>query len=183
MSRKANQLFKKISPHITIWLIVAIYFFAAPRIIDSYFTKVGNPTKTPLEDTRQANAINYSVDRLDLISVDNQKVYNLWGWSFIDSQENQQDFDRYLVLISEHNTYTYKMERYYRPAIQAAFPDILFDITNCGFETYISKGTLPLGNYQVGILYINQHTGSSSLQLTYAHLKRTQNQLFLEKPQ
>jgi hypothetical protein len=116
----------------------------------------GKPAQFGQELPAPGNQIRYSVDRLDQVSSDSQKLYYLWGWSFYPQDADQTKYEQFVVLKSHDNVYIFTANAFQRPDLQSAFKDIKIDLSNSGFGAYLSQPAIKPGTYDIGILYRNK---------------------------
>jgi hypothetical protein len=155
-----------------------VYVAVAPDVYARFILKEGKPVPFDQNLPKPTDQISYSVDRLDFIK--GQGLFNLWGWSFFRGDRDQSAYERWIILQSREQTYSFLSESFQRPELQSAFKDVDIDLSNAGFSAPISKYAIKPGTYQIGILF--RHTSSNALYyiVTNKIIVRTPNQIRMD---
>jgi hypothetical protein len=160
---------------LTILVFLIVFFIFLPGAVDYVRITEGAPIQIDPVKLDSSDLIRYSVDRLDPISVNAQKISYIWGWSFLTADVEQTHYDIYLVLKSDKTEYYFLTESFERPDLQKAFPEVEIDLNNSGFKAFIAKEKIQVGQYGVGIIYQNKFNGFTYYQLTNKQIVRTPN--------
>jgi hypothetical protein len=163
--------------HILIWAAMLTYAAIAPKLYVQFFLKEGKPAQFDFSIPQPTDQISFAVDRLELTK--EPALFNLWGWSFFRGDTNQAAYERWIVLQSKENTYFYRSESFERSELQSAFEDVNIDLTNAGYNTYISKDAIARGEYQIGILFKHKSSNLTYYVVTDKMIVRTPNQILL----
>lgn len=172
--------FHKARYQIIVWILVLVYFSIAPSWHARFLLHEGNPMQYDFQSDMVNPNIIYSVDHLDTAVVNDERLFKLWGWSFVSDNAEKSGVERIIMLQSESRIYFFPITNYERPDLNQAFPDIQFDISNCGFFTYIAKNAIQPGTYQIGIIYQEQNSDETFYIMTNKVLIRTPNNIYLE---
>lgn len=157
-----------------------LYLFVAPVIKDRMTIVIGKPVEVEGAVIEETDNIRAMVDRISEAKVDGQWVYRLQGWSYILDDMDQANYEVFLVFSDENNRYFYATTPYKRTDVEAAFPEVEIDLTNSGFDTFISKPMMASGNYEIGLLYRNKTSGEFTYYRTDNILVKTINDIQME---
>jgi hypothetical protein len=161
--------------HVVLWGIMILYLFIAPPIKDKLTIVEGKPVAMSGVSLESAGIIRDSIDKFNEVKIGKQMLYRVIGWSFIENDVKQTDYDVYLVLNSENHTYFFPTVRGNRDDVEKAFPEIKADLSKSGFTALIAKDTMKNGEYRVGFLYKNKTSGETIYQSTEEHMLKTLN--------
>ena len=178
------SLFKKSWIHIFIWLVMLVYFVAAPGMFTRAFTKNGKPQ--PAGDIPpESEQIVYVVDGFEPYTMDGERLYNLFGWAFITPTEGKSTdlFARELILISEEEKLSFPLASSFRhPRLPDKFTDLQLDWDRLGYSTLIADDTIKPGKYRIALVFRNPSTGDAYYwDKPVYYLVKTPNTIRLEK--
>jgi len=180
---KKLQVRPRTRVQLILFALLGIYLIIAPTIELKYFLTQGKPVELPGSIPESEDLINSGVDGSKETVIEGEKLYKINGWSFLTVATDLADYDIYLVLRSEKRDYVFQTTPTGRRDIPRVFPEFNLDLKNSGFNVYIAKEALRVGDYQVCFLYINKETGQRYFQETDRHIIRTPNRLELVKIQ
>jgi len=127
-----------------------------------------------------SDKIEYNIEHLGLVEAYNKEVYNLWGWSFLNDDGTAVDCDRFILLEKRDKKYYFPINVMDRPDVENVYQDISKSLINeAGFYSYILKSELPMGTYEINIVYQNKQTKEAYAVNTGFYIKRTFSQLVL----
>jgi hypothetical protein len=173
------NVLKKGGFHIVVWALMVTYVVSAPDLYVRFVLKNGKPVQLSDGLPTVTYQISFSVDRMDPMVLDGQDLFNLWGWAFLREEPDQSQYERFIVLKSDTNTYFFQTQSADRPDVQEAFPDLTINVLNSGFSTLISKDVIQLGSYQIGIFFKQSSDNAVYYVVTNKMIVRTGNQLQL----
>ncbi len=165
--------------HFVILGILIVYLIIAPIIEMRYFLTEGKSVKLSGELPESVEQIRYAVDKMDEVTLHGERVYKIWGWSFLAEEPDQSKYDIFLVLRSGRKAFFFPATPSRRTDLNKAFPDAGIDLLYSGFHTYIAQDTLNGRNYQIGFLYVDKASGERYYQSTTKRIIRTPNTLIL----
>lgn len=167
--------------HFLLWGLMILFLFIAPGVKDRLTIKEGKPVALEPGTLAPTGTVRYAIDKFDQIKSQNQMLYRVIGWSFLESDPDQSKYIIYLVCKNARNTYYFLTTSGERADVEAAFPDFSGDLSNSGFTTLISKDTMKNGVYEVGFLYQDQMSGIFFYDATDAVLSKTMNNIQLDQ--
>jgi hypothetical protein len=195
--RRHVQEIKNVFPkgtliHFVLWAMAILYLLFSPAFQYRFLSQeVGKPPEVLNAPPKENGEIKYNLESLIYWSIDRVadqegETYAFMGWAFINEspQIQQAEYDRFVVVYNESNTYLFPMKVYPRPDVQKAFQDLgLGDLKSSGFNAIISKNALKVGEYKIGLLFRSKENGTSYYTVTTKILERTPNhlQLFIKK--
>lgn len=175
--------------HTVLWVLAGLWLLFSPYWRYKFFVQEGKPVVVLEQPPEETGGIRHSIGNLvywseGAESHEEGETYSLWGWAFTDVDRGvaQTAFYRFVVLTNQGKAYFYSMEVFDRPDVQEAFKELGFsDLTPSGFYAVISRNSLPVGEYKVG-LYLKslQDTSLNYFVETDKLLVRTPNHLLLE---
>jgi len=148
----------------------------ALQYVDQCIIKSGNTIVSSKPISRQ-QTFTLPPDKRDIaLSIDksekatySSKIYTeISGWAFINGYDNKNS-KICLVLKSDNSTYVFDTILMGRPDVTANFVDTGLDLNNSGFKARIAEGSVPAGDYQIGIFITT--SGKQALQYTEKTLK------------
>jgi len=174
--------------HILLWSIAALYLFFSPSLYYHFFPQEGKPLEVRQEHPKERGKIRYNVEACKFWSKNTAsyvegETYALWGWAFLEMGPDtlQADFDRFVVVYNDDNTYLFPVKIYRRPGVQDAFKDLgLSDLSSAGFYSVISRNALEAGEYRIGLLFKHKTQDTNYYVRTNKILLRSPNHLSLE---
>ena len=179
------KFFKKPLFHVLLWGFMVLYFLVAPDIYTALFTSHGKPLKPQNVAYTESNRISWVVEELARTDVDGQRLFNLYGWAFIGSNEDGTagEYTREIVLLSEERRYFFPVQPVYRsPSPHSLFSELNVDLNHLGFSALIEEDLIKPGKYRVGIVFKDNSNGSAFYWDKPAYyLVRTPNTLRLEE--
>lgn len=178
------------SLHILLWSIAVVYLFVAPSLHNQLFVQEGKPIELDELPTEETGGIRYNIEAVKFWSENMQvhdevETYALWGWAFLDTGETLflKDFDRFFLISNQEDTYVFKSKVFPRPGVQDVFKDLgLDDLSSSGIYAVISRNEIPIGKYNIGLLFENKSGGEQYFVVTNKELIRTPNHLYMEEP-
>lgn len=140
-----------------------LYLLFAQDLHTYFFLEQGKPARVDESLPKEMKEITLKVDGLDQVILQKEELYTLWGWAFLESDTALPPhmYKREIVLTSGSKTYFFSTNSVERLGVQDAFEELNLDLTQSGFSTLISKDVLPLGEYRVGMIFIDPSTGSA----------------------
>jgi hypothetical protein len=93
------------------------------------------------------------VDGFTLESHDGIDAMRLNGWAFLQEDQNQSLYERFVVFHSEQGNLYFPVTVVERPDVQDAFDSLGLDLQLAGFTTLIAKDGLTDESYQIGVLF------------------------------
>jgi hypothetical protein len=174
---------------ISLWVIATLWLLFSPSWRYQFFVQEGKPLEVLEQLLKETGGIRHNIEDLkywsENIEVHEEgEIYAIWGWAFIDADKNvsQLDFSRFIILNNQDTSFVFPTEVYPRPGVQEYFQELgLGDLTPSGFYSVISLHSLPVGEYQVGLLFKHhQDSLHNHYHLTNKLLLRTPNHLFLK---
>jgi hypothetical protein len=174
--------------HILLWSMAILYLLVSPPLYYHAFVREGKPVEVWKQQPKEAGKIRYNVENCrfwanNTISYTEGETYALWGWAFLNKgpSTRQADFDRFVVIYDDTNSYVFPMQNRRRPGVQKVFSELgLKDLTSSGFSSVISRNALGVGKYGIGLLFKHKQDGSMYYVQTNKILVRSPNHLSLE---
>lgn len=147
--------------HILIWVSMLVYLILAPNLYVQFILKRGKPIQGVEGRPVDSNQIKFTIDGLSFHTVEGQDIYILSGWAFsvLDRNVSPDMYDRAIVLASDTKTYFFPIETVYRKDVQDTYKDLSMNLVGSGFKVFISKDVIQQGEYRIGIIFKNSHTG------------------------
>jgi hypothetical protein len=167
--------------HFLLWGVMVLFLFVAPEVKDRVTIVIGKPVSVEATLPESTDVMRYMVDRLSEVKIDGQRLYRVQGWSFLPDETSQPQYEIYFVLVSDRNRYTFKTTPDKRTDVELAFPEVEADLSKSGYDVLIARETLDVGQYDIGILYLEPNSGETIFQTTDSRLIRTMNKILLEK--
>jgi hypothetical protein len=151
----------KVVLHIMLWIFAGLWLLLSPIWHYRFVVREGKPLEILEQQPEETGGIRQNIEDLKFWFDDGEvheegETYALWGWAFIDIEPHvtQYDFNRFVVLTDDENSYVFSTEVYPRPGVQDYFEELgLDDLTSSGFYAVISRNSLPVGKYNVGLLF------------------------------
>ena len=108
------------------------------------------------------------------VSTENEGKYQIVGWGFLSSEPNltPNDYERKLILSSGTDVFSLATETVQRADVQEAYLNLNMNVVNSGFLSEFSLDKLPVGTYNISILF-EKSDGSTSLLNSIWVLERT----------
>jgi hypothetical protein len=122
--------------------------------------------------------IQASIDRLEPYNSTDKDLFTLLGWSIFIGDPNQSVYERFIVLHSNNNIYFFPIQSSKRPDVQEYFNYLHMDLLNSGFSTTLSKDSIIVGDYQIGIVY--KHHSSNAVYYFLSNRVITRTKVLLE---
>lgn len=163
--------------HLVLWGVMILYLFIAPPIKDRLTIVEGKPVDMGEVSLESQDIIRYTIDKFNEVKSGRQMLYRAIGWSFIEEEVKQTDYDVFFVLSSDQATYFFPTIRGDREDVEKAFPEIVSDLSKSGFTALIARETMKNGEYRVGFLYKNKTSGKTIYQSTEKWMVKTLNKL------
>jgi len=163
--------------HVVVWGLMILYLFIAPPIKDKLTIKEGKPVDLGNVTLESSESIRYNIDKISEVKLGKQLLYRVIGWSFIERDVKQTDYDVYLALSSEDHTYFFPTRRGNRGDVEKAFPEIEADLTMSGLTAFIAKDTIKKDEYRVGFLFKHKTSGEMIYQSTDERVVKTFNSI------
>jgi hypothetical protein len=176
--------------HLALWSTAILYLLLSPSLYYHLFPREGKPIEVWEQQPKEAGRgrFRYNVESTKFWS--NGKVtyaegetYALWGWAFLNKGPDtlQADFDRFVIIYDDANSYVFPMQVYRRPGVQKVFKKLgLKDLKSSGFYSVISRNALDVGEYGIGLLFKHKQNGSIYYVQTNKILVRSPNHLTLK---
>lgn len=116
------------------------------------------------------------------MSIENEGKCQIVGWGFLSSEPNltPDDYERKVVLTSGIDVFTIATETVQRADVQKAFTDLNMNLVNSGFLSEFSLDKLPVGKYNISLLF-EKSDGSTSLLNSIWVLERTADTIQLTR--
>jgi hypothetical protein len=168
---------KAIVIHVLLWALMVLYLFVAPVVKDKVTIVRGQPVAIEETLPQSSDQIRFEIEKFGLVKEGNQYLFRARGWTFIDSDVPQSDFEKYLVCSSEDARYFFLTSDYARADVEPAFPEIEANLGNAGFIALIANHMMRNGVYQVGFLYKNKSTGEMTYLATDQLIVKSSNAL------
>lgn len=167
--------------HILIWVVMIAFVILAPRIQAEFFIRDGRPIQLNGELPAETSQLMFYVDRVEVYD-DQGILYNLRGWAFstVDKNIPPSQYQREIVLISEHGNYVFSTRAERRKDVQNHFSDLGMNLDMPGFSVLINKNIIENGKYSIGIIFRHLPSGSAYYINTFKILVRTPNSIKLE---
>ncbi|HLC05310.1 MAG TPA: hypothetical protein VJK02_19930 [Anaerolineales bacterium] len=164
--------------HVFIWSALAVYLALVDPVYTRLFLEVGKPVSIEVADYPET-AMDYSVDQLEELKYAGQDVYRLTGWAFPrESDVPLEAFDKQVILLDQQaRSYVFAALTTSRGDVADAYSGQP-GASRAGFFAYISRLSLPLGAYRIGILYSLGHD-APIFHATDMYIVRTPNNLTL----
>lgn len=174
-----KRRFRKYGLHISIGFVLAIYLLSFNTLYVRYFLEVGKPSYVGAINLVESE-VSYSIDNLISVTYKGEAVYQLYGWAFPKNNDVPLDaYEKQIVLLSEDlDAYFFNAQPTVRQGVTNAYGDLGRDLDYSGFVAYISKHSLELGAYRVGVLY-SAPNSTQVFYLTDQVIERTPNTLRL----
>ncbi len=166
--------------HVFILFSMVVYLAVAPGVYARYFVKLGKPAELKINLPYASYRIHSNIDEAKEVLINNQKVFQIQGWAFLDDEPDQTLFDKYLVLNSKDQVYYYHLEPVERQSVDVHFQDLGLEILNSGFRVYISSDAIRSGSYNVGFLFKQKSGIDSYYSYSIRYLIRTPNTSTME---
>ena len=160
---------KNLLPIAGLVLLLAILAFVAFRFLFPQNDLVKYTDPLPAATT----AGKMYIDQVQVSTKSKGKI-QMAGWGFLNSEPNltPDDYERRVVLSSDTGVFTITTETKQRVDVQKAFVDLNMDLANSGFWSEFSLDKLPVGTYNISILF-EKSDGSTSLLNSIWVLERT----------
>lgn len=168
---------KKLLSIIGAVLLIAILSFVAFRFL---FPRNDLVKYTdPLPATTTAGKMYTDQVRM---SIENEGKCQIVGWGFLSSEPNltPDDYERKVVLTSGIDVFTIATETVQRADVQDAFLNLNMNLVNSGFLSEFSLDKLPVGKYNISLLF-EKADGSTSLLNSIWVLDRTTDTIQLTR--
>lgn len=165
-----------------LWLLALLFLFWGPKLAAAFNGKTGRPLDFTEPLPPPDDSITLYLDRVEDTSVILGADQRLTGWAFLGAQEDQTNYDRYLVLLSADQSYVFSVENKERPDVQQSFHPTFINLMDSGFTAPISTSLLPDGSYRVGLLFRSRQDGSLAFTLSTLTLEHTPNTFALVTP-
>lgn len=165
--------------HVFVFLFTVAYLAIAPGVIAGYFEKLGKPVDLDITLPSPSTKIRYYFDNNQEKIIDNQKVYQIYGWAFLLEEPDQTKYDKFIVLHSENQTYFFSYDSLERKDVQKYFYDLNLDITYSGLCGYVSGDNIRSGYYNIGFLFTEKFGQKTFYTQTDYYLHRTPNSVIL----
>ncbi len=185
MSNKNNhgyfRIFRPAWFHISLLIIVILYIFISPKIEGAYFLKEGKPIGKEASVTESTDQIECAIEKLHEAWWNGEKVWKVTGWSYLTTPADPSKYRVFLVLRSKNTDYVFETITSRTSVINISSDDKAIDVSKMEFFSHISKETLRMGIYELGLLYEDNETGERIYQSTNVMIQRTPNKLKLIK--
>jgi len=168
---------KKLLSIIGAVLLIAILSFVAFRFL---FPRNDLVKYTdPLPATTTAGKMYIDEVRM---STEKEGKCQIVGWGFLTSEPNltPDDYDRTVLLSSGTDVFTIATETVQRADVQKAFTDLNMNLVNSGISAEFSLDKLPIGTYNISILFEKSDGSTSLLNSTWV-LERTADTIQLTR--
>jgi len=174
--------------HIVFWSTAILYLLFSPSLRYQLFLQAGKPLEILNTPPNENGEIQYNVEKVDYWSEnrvihEKSETYALRGWAFVNEgpHTQQTDFDRFIVIYDDKKVYIFPMLVASRTDVQDFFKDNgLSGLVSSGFNAVISRNSLPIGEYDIGILFRHTQDDTSYYIQTNRVLMRTPNHLLLK---
>ena len=159
-----RMFFKKSWFHVLVWVVMVVYFVFAPDLFTFVFAKNGKPTQANGTKFAESDLITFVVDGFEPYVKDGEKLYDLYGWALLVSQDNRamDSFIREIVLTSGESQYFFPTKSVSRNMnLSGRLSGLEVDLDTLGFSALIAGDPLKPGKYRVGIVFKDPATGSA----------------------
>lgn len=112
------------------------------------------------------------------VSIGGRDYGRITGWAFLEDEEDQSAYFRWVMLESNRDTFYYPVKSIERSDIQKAFPGLVSRFT--GFSVDVLKESLPLGTYRVSFLFQSRGQGPDYITSTPWFVTQTPSEFILE---
>jgi len=123
------------------------------------------------------------IDSLSSESINGVEVLRLSGWAFLQDEQDQTLYERFIVLYSDHSVLYFPMNFVERPDVQEAFNSLGGNLQLSGFSLLISKDALTDESYEIGVLFQHKTQKTLVFAKTYWSISRQSGQYLLERNQ
>lgn len=128
-----------------LWL--AIFFLLTPIVL---FVSGRSIPKSSIDIADSPHKVRYSIDAIT-VTDSLLKEIEITGWSFVESNTNNEDKEVFLIFLSDKNTYQVRLSVYDRGDLPAAFPELMVPKRNSGFMGSFSPLAMKNGLYRLYI--------------------------------
>ena len=167
--------------HIVLWGAMILFLFIAPPVKDKLTIVEGKPVDLGIVSLESAGIIRFNIDKTSEVKSGRQMLYRVNGWSFIEEDVKQTNFDVFLVLSSAEDTYFFATIRGERDDVEKAFPEFTSDLSKSGFTALIAKELMKNGEYRIGFLHKDTASGEAIYQTSEKYLVKTLNKINLSE--
>jgi len=140
-------------------------------------TSFDRPLPEPNED------ILAYLDTLSNESLNGVEVMRLSGWAFLQDEQDQTLYERFIVLYSDHSVLYFPVNFMERLDVQDAFNSLGLNLELSGFTTLISRDALTAESYEIGVLFQHKTQKTLFFAKTYWLISRQSGQYSLERKQ
>jgi hypothetical protein len=123
------------------------------------------------------------LDTLSNESLNGVEVMRLSGWAFLQDEQDQTFYERFIILYSDHSVLYFPVNFVERPDVQDAFNSLGLNLELSGFTTLISKDALTDESYEIGVLFQHKTQKTLFFAKTYWLISRQSGQYSLERKQ
>ena len=123
------------------------------------------------------------LDTLSNESLNGVEVMRLSGWAFLQEEQDQTLYERFIVLYSDQSVLYFPADFVERPDVQDVFNSLGLNLQLSGFSLLISKDALTDENYKIGVLFQHKTQKTLVFAKTYWSISRQSGQYLLERNQ
>lgn len=134
-----------------LWLAI---FFMLTNIV--LFVSGRNIPKSSIDIADSPHKVRYSIDSIT-VTDSILKDIDVTGWSFIESNINNEDKEVFLIFLSDNKTYQVRLNVYDRGDLPAALPELIVPKRNSGFMGSFSPLAMKNGLYRLYIFNKENH--------------------------
>jgi len=139
------------------FIIFILYLIYANKIVASIFNRSYPLKEINLEEIEVKDAVYYGLDTINYQNDFAERV-NISGWAFCETEYDNSDKEKYVVLVSTDKSYIVSGTKSVRSDIQRQFSERGYKTkgTNSGFDMLFSTVDMENGIYEI-CLYIKEN--------------------------